>query len=194
MIPVQAMQHRMVSAQGFRPQEDTLSALRRGLNSYPEILALSCKWMQYESADTTAGHESGEAREFHREGKSDSPSCGRLDPAITGPWPAPPNSVGARYSLDYECLKEELGRPIALILYARFYLPASRLRHLYLYMKRLFPAYRSSPVWPTISACSENTLLARIYGFEPVGGEDPASAVATLHFPGDESRLDRLAG
>ncbi|MBI39321.1 MAG: hypothetical protein CMF59_06955 [Leptospiraceae bacterium] len=193
MIPIQAMQHRIHPAQGFRPQEDTLAALRRGLNSYPEILALSCKWMSHESPEHGWFAENGTRRYGpHNENNRQAQEMAPL--ADLSNWPSPGESIEKRYRWDYEYLREEMGRPIALILYARVYLPASRLRHLYLYMKRLFPSFQSSPVWPTISACSESTLLARIYGFEPAGGEDPARAVATLQYPGEESRLDRLAG
>lgn len=181
MIPVHSIRTSLTNSQGFRPESDTLAALRRALNSYPEILALSCRWM-YSLKSTD------DAKSIEEQLTLDQIPLGVAEASMPGARSA------NRLRIDYNVLKEELGRPIALILYAREYIPASRLRHLNLYMKRLFPSYQSSPVCPAVSACSDRTLLARIYGFEPVSGPDPASSVATLQAPVDESRLDRLAG
>ena len=142
MIPVHALKRKLSSECSFRPSEETLMALRRALASYPEILVLSCKWIVENSHDSAKERDTPIPLGLQRMGKG----------------------LPHFFSLDMDLLRQETRRPIALILYARSYLPASRLRHLNLYMRRLFPSYQGSLVWPAISACGENTVLTLVDG------------------------------
>ncbi|MCB1137869.1 MAG: hypothetical protein KDK23_03895 [Leptospiraceae bacterium] len=77
-------------------------------------------------------------------------------------------------------MKQNSSRPVALVLYAGRFIPASRLRHLGLYVRRLFPSFGLNPVIPAVSSASPDSLLARFYGFAPAEGH-PHRSIATLH-------------
>ncbi|MCB1170155.1 MAG: hypothetical protein KDK25_07470 [Leptospiraceae bacterium] len=77
-------------------------------------------------------------------------------------------------------MKQRSSTPLALVFYASRFIPASRLRHLGLYVRRLFPVFGLNPVLPAVSSASPQTLLARFYGFIPVEG-NPHRSIATLH-------------